>query len=255
MKRVFLLITIGFILLTGCEMTENEKESDTSENTIDVVEEDNSLEISGKIVGKYYENDIPTLELKEDAKVLILDASSYEDFDLLKEGWSLTAEIEDNKVLKIKEVDENSEMESETEIKEEEDENTKVIAKDSPKDLFGLSEYQKVDLEFFPEYNISSVVLYTDAMRDESGQFMWDDGNEFVLIAHAPDGDYLLLDKRVQIGSIILNVFTADDVLTITVLEYETAGIQFRTYELIDSEFIETIEYQGEGNINMLSGF
>lgn len=254
MKRVFLLIAIGFILLTGCEMTEPEKDN-TSEDTVDVVEEDDSIEISGKIVGKYYENDVPTLELKEDADVLILDASSYEDFDLLKEGWSLTAEIEDNKVLKITEVDENSDTESETEIQEEDDENTNVISKESPKDLFGLSEYQKVDLEFFPEYNISSIVLYTDAMRDENGQFMWDDGNEFILIAHAPDGDYLLFDKRVQIGSVILNVFTADDVLTVTLLEYETAGIEFRTYELVDGEFIEKIEYQGDGNINMLSGF
>lgn len=251
MKKILIVFLCTIVLFTGCVATSEEY---TSESTTETETVETTREIRGKIVDKYYEEDTPILELKEEYDVEKFDASAYDDFDLLETGAIIKAETDSDNIIKIIEVTEDKD-EEETVEENTSSEGTTIINPQQPENLSAYNKYKSIDLEFFPEYGINEIAIYTDAQRDENGDFLWDDGNEFVLVAHGENGDYPLYNKRVQIGSIVVNVFTADDVLTVTLLEYETAGISFRTYELIDNNFVETVEYKGEGNINMLSGF
>ena len=48
----------------------------------------------------------------------------------------------------------------------------------------------------------AKIKLYTSAHKDENGEFMWDDGNTWLLEAESKGGYYALINKYIQLGKV-----------------------------------------------------
>lgn len=48
----------------------------------------------------------------------------------------------------------------------------------------------------------AKIKLYTSAQKDENGEFMWDDGNTWLLEAESNGGYYALINKYIQLGKV-----------------------------------------------------
>lgn len=99
-----------------------------------------------------------------------------------------------------------------------------------------------------------NINLYTSAGRDDSGELMLDDGQEWKLIVHTEEGDYLLFDDYVQGKPLGLYVFTEDEDLRIVTLQSGTANLNLNEYRY-DREsktFTLTEKYEAIDNINMI---
>lgn len=106
------------------------------------------------------------------------------------------------------------------------------------------SEVKKVSA-VFSDNNKADICLYTSAQKDSDGEFMWDDGNQWVLEVKMKD-TYTLLDKYVQMGKV--NIIVGGDekgegVITavistgsgLTVKEYTYNGTAFEEQTVYDS--------------------
>ena len=98
------------------------------------------------------------------------------------------------------------------------------------------------------ETNIS---LYTSAMRDKKGELMWDDTQEWVLIADTASGSYTLYDERIN-GRAYMNVYKSyGDNSEETVIGLHIFGNSFnetREYRFSGEGFIETVSYTTDEN-------
>lgn len=77
-----------------------------------------------------------------------------------------------------------------------------------------------------------TIELYTAAERHESGEIIWDDGQEWLLLVRAGDKAYPLFSKYVQIGMVYFTVSEAsgEEVPHITAMVSTGAGLSLRTY-------------------------
>lgn len=71
-----------------------------------------------------------------------------------------------------------------------------VIDRSENVDLSGLNEYKSIKNTALEEVSgIKSVVLYTDAQKDGQEDFLWDDGQNYMLLAEDGDGYFELIPK------------------------------------------------------------
>lgn len=249
MKKITIILIL-ILIFTGCDnvKTNNGSSSAGSENNVDT--STNLTEVTGVLETKYIENNIKYIILDVENISKKLDAGDVKDFEILEDGQILKLTYnEEKKVVDLLSVED---PEKNTDTNTSATSNNRVISYSETFSLEGLNEYKNADLQNFLEFGFEKVILYTDAENDGQGDFYWDDGNRFVLIAHKGEGGYILFDKRVQIGESKVNIYSIEDSLNISMLEYGTANISFRVYKFVDDEFIESIKYQGEGNVNML---
>lgn len=251
-KKIILIFSFIF-LFSGCT---NSSMMNSPKETVVA----NSLSVlSGELVTKYIENDINYMEIRSENSVYKLNSDEVEDFELLIDGQIITLEYDENN--KVKNIISIEDPEVSNNINEEEeeldnvnlDEEEKFIHFENNIDLESLNEYYFVDVSGFIEGNkVKSVGVYTDAQKNSNGEFMWDDGNYFKVIALEESGGYVLFDDRIQIGSLNVNVFFQNDILNISILDYATAHIRHRVFEQNDNLFIERTHYNNMENINMI---
>lgn len=96
--------------------------------------------------------------------------------------------------------------------------------------------------------------LYTSAMEDENGELMLDDGQEWKLIVHTENGDFVLFDEYVQGMPLELYVFTEDGDFRIATVQAGTANLTLTEYRYdVDSNtFQARTGYNAIDNINMI---
>lgn len=252
MRKIMTFLLIFTLLLAGCtnlisKTTKEPVKSNNSEITGEL------KVVKGTLEAKFYEKDIPYMILEVDNISEKLDASNLEDFDLLEDGSTLTVtKYENNKIEELISVEDIEDFGNDF---DEDDEVIRIISYSELIDLENLTGYKNFNLENYPELDINKISLYTDAENDGAGNFYWDDGNRFVLIAHKGNGGFILFDSRIQIGEAKVNIYSLEDNLNISVLEYGTANISFRIFKYVDGEFVENIKYQSQGNVNMLNNF
>lgn len=65
----------------------------------------------------------------------------------------------------------------------------------------GWTEVAHADIALTPD-DKATIKLYTSAQKDENGEFMWDDGNTWLLEAESNGGYYALINKYIQLGRV-----------------------------------------------------
>lgn len=251
MKKITILLLALTMIFVGCNGASKKNNGSNAANVEEVQEtNENITQVTGKLETKYIENDIKYIILEVGNLSEKLDAGNLKDFEILQDGQILTVTYDESKrIVELLDISDPEESQSNPE------DSNRVISYTETFSLQGLNEYKNADLKNFPDLGIEKVTLYTDAESDGQGGFRWDDGNRFVLIAHKDNGGYLLYDERVQIGGVKVNVFSIENVLNVSMMDFGTANISFRVFKLIDGEFVENIKYQGEGNVNMIDNF
>lgn len=151
---------------------------------------------------------------------------------------------------------ENGKIEQENGTGEEEEkgaEETKITAQEKVK-IEDYSLLDIYDIDINADGQDESIALYTAAETDQNGEIIWDDGQNWSLIVHGQDEDYVLFDQYVQIGSIQFYVFTADDIFHIVTMQNTTAGLKMveYTFDSDNGVFSQKTRYEAPGNVNML---
>lgn len=65
----------------------------------------------------------------------------------------------------------------------------------------GWTEVAHAEIALTPS-NTAAVKLYTSAQKDENGEFIWDDGNTWLLETESGGGYYALINKYIQLGRV-----------------------------------------------------
>jgi hypothetical protein len=128
-------------------------------------------------------------------------------------------------------------------------EQKQVIEKNTQTAAEGLSEITSVPAQFGD--TAADVKLYTSAQKDENGEFLWDDGNRWVLEVTA-DGSYTLLDEYVQLGSVDIMVGDEENGgQTITAVISTNAGLRVKKFTYNGTAFeSETVYNSGVLNVS-----
>lgn len=89
------------------------------------------------------------------------------------------------------------------------------ITPDDSIDMDGMNLYWQHDNVYFPADENAKISLYVHAEKNEDGMFMFDDGQDWLLIMETSLGDYPLFPRKyVQLGGVSCSVFNdADDIL------------------------------------------
>lgn len=96
------------------------------------------------------------------------------------------------------------------------------------------------------------IELYTAAERNEKGEMMWDDGQNWVLVVHAGDKSYPLFSQYVQLGMVHFTVSNSgeDQIPNITVLVPTGTSFSMMSY-VFDEEkngYSEELLYESKDN-------
>ncbi|WP_054251791.1 hypothetical protein [Neofamilia massiliensis] len=254
-KRLILLTLLCALVLTACVKIPNQG----PENKTNDLDSEDQVTVIGLVKDRYVENDKKYLDLDVNGQLLKIDCSAYDDFGLIESGSKIDLTYDKNtfELVGINEIlaNENQDLNENQEIEEEKLAEKKIYAEDKVA-YENFNEAFSLNLDFVDKFGIDSVKVYTDAEK-VGDEFLYDDGNTFILVAESSQGSYELFNKRIQLGDIKVNVYTEDDnKLVISLLEDQTAGISFKTFEKSqDDYFLEIDHYQGQGNINMIGSF
>lgn len=247
LKNVLIIILFSITLL-GCENTNLNSTEET------VIEENSQInEISGIITAKYVENNSNFLEIESNQNNITLNADNYDGFIDIIEGQNIDVLYNnENVITEVLSVNEPTQVE---ETNEEVVDNSQVeysiIELEDSINTSEMNVFYELNTSDFSQ-DINSVEIYTNAEVDENGEFLWDDGHEFLVVARSDNGDYKLFEERIQHGSIKVNVFLEDDIFKLSLFDYGTAHIRFIIFEFNDDHFIKNSLYEGTGNINMI---
>lgn len=136
-------------------------------------------------------------------------------------------------------------------------ETAKTIEQTENIDLNGLNEYKSIKNVSLEETSgIKSIVLYTDAEEDENGNFLWDDGQNYALVAEDQDGYFELIPKTyLQFCDFDISYFEKLDenehCVLVTVRSNSSYIVKEFKYDGENDVFTETEAYCAE-NINYL---
>jgi hypothetical protein len=104
----------------------------------------------------------------------------------------------------------------------------------------GMTEVKSVPCDLFGGND--KITLYTSASKEE-GEFVWDDGVEFLLEVKNYDGDiYTLFDGRVSLGGVYFDVVMFDENTYVIVRNISTASDYSEVFTVKDGELYKTDE-------------
>ncbi|MDP4109267.1 MAG: hypothetical protein Q8878_04485 [Bacillota bacterium] len=118
-----------------------------------------------------------------------------------------------------------------------------------------LNVYDSFDYDITEDKVPDKIVLYTAAKKDQNGQWAFDDGQEWALVAVVGARSYALFDRRyVQNGSVSYQVFKSEGgAAHVLVTCREGSGIKVSdfVYAAKGNAFTETVVYSS-GTINLV---
>lgn len=118
-----------------------------------------------------------------------------------------------------------------------------------------LTLLSKTEVDIDDDGELENVEMYTAAQRDEKGNMMWDDGQNWSLVVKDGDNEYHLFNEYVQLGELKYWVYTSGEKseFHITTVMPTTAGLLMTDYvfDKDSKNFYKTIVFNAE-NINML---
>lgn len=122
-----------------------------------------------------------------------------------------------------------------------------------------LSEYSHdLDLDNTEE----KIELYTAAGRNEKGEMMWDDGQNWVLVVRDGERSYPLLSEYVQLGQVYFAVSNSEEEQLPNITVIVPAGASFSmlgySFDKEKNGFTEELLYKSKDDIwfyNSISGY
>jgi hypothetical protein len=131
-----------------------------------------------------------------------------------------------------------------------------VSVSTNPKDTSNLT----LISSYTPDINADGVSdqidLLTTAKKDEAGEIQWDDGQNWTLVAHINNDEYLLFDAYVQLGQLIPYIYTAgeNNAFHIALMQPGSASITLSDYQFNreNKQFEKRIIFNPQ-NVNLLN--
>lgn len=121
-------------------------------------------------------------------------------------------------------------------------------------DTTDLTLLDSYSTNIFGDQEDETISMYTDATKDSQGNIMWDDGQNWKLVVHGKDNDFVLFDDYLQLGSIDFFAYTIDDEFYISTVNSGTANLTLKeyTFNKTDQTFESRVKSDISGNVNML---
>lgn len=271
-KSKILLFMLGLVLALsftfGCEQ---EAESPVDNDDKVLVEREDANISAGFINDKYLEDNKMIVEfgyVKGDNSAydgnLILEINDPDLFDKLELlDHYMIAYDDDNNLISIesneivKELMENeSDIEESEPVVEEEEENQEleVISSTDTIDTEAFTLLDTYSIDIYGDEEEEKVEMYVDAEKDEEGNIMWDDGQNWKMIVEGNDYSFILFEDYLQLSSMDFFIYTIDEDFYITTVNSGTANLTMTEYKYNrDNEtFEKTIKSDTSGNVNML---
>lgn len=123
-------------------------------------------------------------------------------------------------------------------------------------DMAGFAEVETFNLDFSGS-TMDSVSIYIKASKDDEGEFLLDDGQDWLIIANNGSDNYILFEDYVQLGSVDLYTSERSDG-NYLITEYKTgAGLIITEYKynVETKEFESYVVYNMDGNVNKLTNY
>lgn len=136
----------------------------------------------------------------------------------------------------------------------EEEPNSTIIEATNKVNTDNLSLLDSYEFDIDGNGNYEIISLYTTAEKDENGEVIWDDGQNWKLLVEGIDKDYILFDDYVQLGSIKFYSYTSEDDFYITTIQTGTANLKLTEYHFNkqDNNFISKVKFEAKNNVDML---
>lgn len=246
----FSLLVVLFLSLSfGCTPTDTTGDDD---EVVDIVDEEIWMEL-GFLNDKYIVNDQQFIVIETNEEDLELEVLGNDLFDDLETSEFYMVSYNDKKV--VKSIEANEFIKDLITGSEDVDvEETTTISKEE--------KFNTEDLTLLDSFNVDVtgngieeiISMYTDAEKGPDGEIMWDDGQDWVILVEGEDGDYVLFNEYVQIGSIDFFVYTIDEDFYVSTLQSGTANLSLTEYKFNrdKEEFKSSVKFATEGNVNMI---
>lgn len=125
----------------------------------------------------------------------------------------------------------------------------------SEKDISNYTLLEEYQVDFNNDSVEDKVELYAQVGVTEDGEYMWDDGQRWLLLARTGDSVYIIFDDYVQLGRLYVKLYESyedNSVHLTTVLEVGAAYvIKDYTYSSSDDNFKEELILE-QSNINWI---
>ncbi len=97
----------------------------------------------------------------------------------------------------------------------------------------------------------TDIVLATSAMRDDDGYMMWDDSQEWRLVALGENKSYSLLDET-MVGISYIDVSMENDIPSVKLITSSTMGLSVTEYTYEDGAFYKSVIIEPDSNGNQI---
>jgi hypothetical protein len=127
----------------------------------------------------------------------------------------------------------------------------KVIIKPVKIETFPVSLYDQTEFDLDRDGEMEQIEMYVNAEKDEKGEFMWDDGHNWLFVVKDGEHTYPLFDGWVQLGKLSFWLIESDGTPMIILLKTGTAefNLQTFTFNAEESGFIQETHFNPE-NVN-----
>lgn len=132
----------------------------------------------------------------------------------------------------------------------------KIIERDNNNEQYkSLNKFESCAYDFDHDDVEENITLYTSADKDESGQFMWDDSQDWVLAVEGNNGAYTLYENHER-G--VLELYVSEyykeggEEPAIRLVISTSSCFEIREYTYRDGKYLEEIVYNA-GDLNELS--
>lgn len=133
----------------------------------------------------------------------------------------------------------------------------KTIGKEENNEKYeNFNEYQDCAYDFDHDDVEENITLYTSAQKDDNGEFMWDDSQNWILAVEGNNGSYTLYEAHER-GKLELFVSenygeNGEEYPSIRLMISTSSGFEIREYTYRDGNFREEVVYNA-GSLNELS--
>jgi hypothetical protein len=120
---------------------------------------------------------------------------------------------------------------------------------------YPVSLYDQTTFDLDGDGEQEQIEMYVNAEKDETGEYMWDDGQNWLLVVKDGGKTYPLFDGWVQIGKLSFWLIESDEKPMLILLKTGTAEFNLQTFTFNEKEnsYIQEIHFNPE-NVNFWYG-
>lgn len=190
----------------------------------------------------------------ENIKLEVRDKSVFN--GLIENEYYMVAYNEDSilESIEINEFIKDLVIDSMKEGQDTEEGDSFTISSSKPADFTDMTLLDSSKVDYDNDGTEETISLYTIAGRGPDGEMAWDDGQNWSLVLHDGDKEYVLFDDYIQLGGLHFYSYFQDEDFVITTVQSGTANLILKEYRF-DKEndnFICTVKFLTKGNVNML---